>query len=89
MNVVFRESFEKDLKKLGGNAEILDRLRLTIERIEAAATFESIPNVKQSQGWSGYYRIRIGDDRLGLKRDGDDVVVLRVLHRRDIYRRFP
>ncbi|MEM1043275.1 MAG: type II toxin-antitoxin system RelE/ParE family toxin [Bacteroidota bacterium] len=40
------------------------------------------------QGWSDYYRLRIGDYRLGLKLEEETVIVLCFLHQRDIYRRF-
>ena len=36
-----------------------------------------------------YYRARIGDHRLGIALEGDVVVLVRFLHRRDIYRLFP
>lgn len=89
MKVVFRRSFERDVKKLRGNAQVLTRLKQVLEQVEAVEDFSAIPNVKPMQGWSRYYRIRIGDYRLGLKFEDDTVTVLRFLHRRDIYRRFP
>ncbi|WP_420457343.1 type II toxin-antitoxin system RelE family toxin [Rubrivirga sp.] len=89
MRVIFRKSFERDLKKLRGNAQLLARLQQVIEQVETAEEFGAVANVKRMQGWSSYYRIRIGDYRLGLKLEEDAVVVLRFLHRREIYRRFP
>jgi len=35
----------------------------------------------------GSYRFRIGDYRVIFDLEGDDIVILRVGHRRDIYRR--
>ncbi len=49
----------------------------------------SIPNTKAMKGYSNRYRIRLGDYRVGIEVDGDDVEVFRVLHRRDFYRYFP
>ncbi|MGB3543682.1 type II toxin-antitoxin system RelE family toxin [Rubrivirga sp.] len=89
MRVVFRKSFERDLKKLRGDAQLLSRLRQVIEQVEAAEEFGAVTNVKRMQGWSDYYRVRIGDYRLGLKLEEDTIVVLRFMHRREIYRRFP
>lgn len=42
-------------------------------------------------GYQIYYKIRIGDYRIGLRIVAQDNVVdfLHVLHRRDIYRKFP
>ncbi len=42
-------------------------------------------------GYQFYYKIRVGDYRIGLYINTDEqrVEFQRVLHRRDIYRRFP
>ncbi len=36
-----------------------------------------------------YWRIKIGEYRLGLEKDGDKIILVRILHRKDIYRYFP
>ncbi|NET50360.1 MAG: type II toxin-antitoxin system RelE/ParE family toxin [Merismopedia sp. SIO2A8] len=36
-----------------------------------------------------FYRIRIGDYRIGIIAKGDLVSFIRVLHRREMYRNFP
>lgn len=36
-----------------------------------------------------FYRIRVGDYRIGFMLDNDILVFMRVLHRKDIYRYFP
>jgi mRNA interferase RelE/StbE len=41
------------------------------------------------RGSREYFRIRIGDFRLGLKLEGDTLVFIRFLNRKDIYRYFP
>ncbi len=43
------------------------------------------------RGYRSYYRIRVGDYRIGLRLDFDRQVIefRRVLHRRRIYRLFP
>ncbi len=89
MRIAFRQSFERDLKKLRSNTPLLARVQQVVEEVEAAEAFGAVANVTKMQGWSSYYRIRIGDYRLGLKLQEDEVVFLRCLHRRDIYRRFP
>lgn len=53
---------------------------------------ESFPQIKAMKGGAGYLRIRIGDYRLGLRRENDDsggIILLRVMHRSEIYRHFP
>jgi mRNA interferase RelE/StbE len=46
-------------------------------------------NVRKIQGYEEYFRIRIGDYRLGIKMTKDYIEMLRFLHRKDIYRKFP
>jgi mRNA interferase RelE/StbE len=49
----------------------------------------SIRGVKRLSGQTDYYRIRIGDWRIGLKIVGNTVTFVRWLHRREVYRYFP
>ncbi|MFI5163682.1 MAG: type II toxin-antitoxin system RelE/ParE family toxin [Bacteroidia bacterium] len=41
------------------------------------------------EGYKDFFRIRIGDYRIGLLIHGNSVDVLRVLNRKDIYKYFP
>jgi len=41
------------------------------------------------EGYEHYYRIRVSDYRIGIKIEGDILVFMRVLHRKEIYRYFP
>ena len=68
---------------------MLRRIREAIERVEAAETLDELPNLTKFNGASGIYRIRVGDHRIGIAVEGDEVEFVRCLHRRDIYRYFP
>ncbi len=48
-----------------------------------------IHNLKKLTGYQLYYRIKIGDYRIGLKFENQLLVFERVLHRKDIYNFFP
>ncbi len=70
----------------------------TRKKVEAIAFGEDIKQdpflqgkVQKLKGHSNYYRVRVGNYRIGLYIDLTDEVVefRRVLHRKDIYRRFP
>jgi mRNA interferase RelE/StbE len=51
---------------------------------------DSIHNLKKLRAASGsYYRIRIGEYRIGLIFSGGIVTFVRCLHRKEIYRYFP
>lgn len=50
---------------------------------------EEIPSLKRLRAKGPYYRIRVGDYRLGLSIENDRATFVRILHRREIYRYFP
>ena len=88
MKVEFKESFLKDLERVR-DAAIRRRVKEIIEQVETAETPSDITNLKKLRGSERYYRIRTGDYRIGLVLEGDTVVFVRFLHRKDIYRYFP
>jgi mRNA interferase RelE/StbE len=45
--------------------------------------------LKKLKTGMAYYRLRIGDYRLGMVIEGDGVKFVRLLHRSEIYRYFP
>ncbi len=88
MKVEFKKSFLKDLDCVR-NKDIKKRVKETIERVEQAQTLQGIGNLKKLRGGERYYRIGIGDYRLGLVLEKDTVIFVRFLHRKDVYRYFP
>ena len=89
MRLEFRSSFSRDLRRIR-NADVLDRVLSVIEELEAAPDIAEIPSAARLTSDRGrYYRMRIGDYRLGAALEGDALVLVRFLHRRDIYRFFP
>ena len=58
-------------------------------RQEGSEELDLIANVKVMKGHPDYFRVRIGDYRLGLKRIDGGVKIIRFLSRGDIYRKFP
>lgn len=79
----------KDIDALGSNADIRKRLLEAIQRLKQIETLNEIHGIKKIEGYSDYYRLRIGDYRLGIKLTGGGLELIRFLHRKDIYRRFP
>lgn len=88
MKIRFRKSFTRDLKKLKDPA-VLKRVRAVIAELETAQQLDEVTNVKKVSGGENFYRIRVGDYRLGIVLESDTVELVRCLHRRDIYRYFP
>jgi mRNA interferase RelE/StbE len=88
VNTRFRESFDQDLSALT-DAGLLRRIRRVIEQVEAARTFQQIPNLKRLEARGKYYRIRVGDYRVGFVFEQGAVTFVRCLNRKEIYRYFP
>lgn len=79
--IVFAEQSVKDLKKIDVNVKkrILDKvLKFSKSPLEHA--------VKLINSSLGEYRFRVGDYRVIFDVRGDTILVLRIGHRREIYR---
>jgi len=90
MEIFFKKTFIKDFKKLPKDIQ---------EKVREICLF-IFPNIKnlnelknlsinKMQGFNSYYRIRIGNYRIGFKKEGLTIIFMRALHRKDIYRFFP
>jgi mRNA interferase RelE/StbE len=88
LKVRFKESFVRDLRALKEKA-LRGRIRTLIEDVERASSLGEVANLKKLRSGGAYYRIRIGDYRVGVALEEDVAVFVRMLHRREIYRYFP
>jgi len=81
-NIGYKKSVERDLKKLP-KAEA----RRVLDQIEAELSerAEAFPVLKGP--FAGLRQFRIGDDRVIYAILGDEVLVLRTGHRKDVYRK--
>ena len=90
MVVLFKPSFVKDCRKLP------EKIRQEVEevcfnifpKISGLAEFKLYP-LRKIRGFRFYWRIKIGNYRIGFRKNGSEVVFMRVLPRKDIYRYFP
>ena len=60
-----------------------------IENIEVALDLRTVPDVKKLKAKGNYYRIKLGDYRVGITVTKDEVTFVRCLDRKEIYRYFP
>ena len=88
MKVEFHRSFERDLRRVR-DRNLLERVEAVLVELEGSETLDSISNIKAMKGHPDYFRVRIGDFRLGFRRIDDSVRIIRFLSRGDIYRKFP
>jgi len=88
MNVDFKSSFLRDIKKVK-DADLLRLIDLEIISAENAATINNIDSLKKLSGHKTAYRIKINDYRIGFVIDNETITFVRFLHRKDIYKFFP
>ena len=88
MNVRIDKSFERDIKRIR-DKDLLVKIADTIEQVQGAANQKEIKNLKKLKGFQSYYRIRLGDYRIGLSIEETKVDFIRFLPRKDVYKYFP
>jgi mRNA interferase RelE/StbE len=88
VRVEFRESFAKDLKNVKDKG-LLKRAKEVVESVERANTLDEIHNLKKLKGSGNYFRLRVGDYRVGIALEDDVVIFVRFLNRKDTYKYFP
>jgi len=88
MQCFYKKTFLKDLTKL----PIRDRKKiekLVFVDIPKLNNIFGIQDIKKMKGYKDYYRIRIGNYRVGCKIAEKEITFYRVKSRTDIYRVFP
>ena len=88
MEVRYHAQFNRDLGRLR-NPNLAHRIEQIISELKAASSLTEVRGVRRLGGEGRHYRIRIGEHRLGITRDGDAIILRRLLHRSEIYRNFP
>jgi len=88
MIVKIDKSFVKDVGRIK-DQRLRIRIADCIAQVQNSDSLTQITSLKKISGESEYYRIRLGDFRLGLKVTGAFVIFIRALHRKEIYRYFP
>ena len=88
---MFKTSFWKALSLTPKH--IQEATREIITKIEHAKSLaETGLDVKKMEGQKAnekYYRIRVGDWRIGCKLESPSVIIITILHRGSIYKLFP
>jgi len=88
MKTAFKASFLKAIKKIDSN-QLKTDIANAILNVESAESLRQISQLKKLKGYKQYYRIRIGNYRIGIKIEGDTVFFVDIDHRSNIYRIFP
>lgn len=89
MTVEYDKSFEKWLSKISDKA-LLKKIEKVIIQLETIQTLDQISNLKKLTGYKNYFRVPIGNHRLGFELTKKSTIRLLIIaDRKDIYKRFP
>ena len=90
MQVYFKPSFIRDFKKLP--TDIAEEVKAVcfgiFPKINSLPELVEYP-LRKMRGFKFYYRIKLRQFRIGFKKENNEVIFMRVLPRKDIYRHFP
>ena len=90
MNTDFKPRFLHAIKKITDDL-LLEVIEQAICSVEEAKTVKDIPELKKLKGYKNgiYYRIKLGDYRIGVTIENNLVTFVVFRHRKDIYKLFP
>ncbi len=60
-----------------------------IDEVEKVNSLQEIKNLKKLSGFNNYFRIRVGEYRIGIYLNKDTIEFAAIDHRKDIYKHFP
>ena len=88
MKTLYSKKFLKDLAIIPKNERVNIEV-FVFENLVKSNSLAEIGKCEKLRGYQNFYKIRVGNYRLGLKLEGETLILERVLHRKDIYRYFP
>lgn len=90
MKITLKKTFLRDL------AKVTEPQKTEVKRFlevlsQNPLMLETFPHIKKLRGKKSghFFRVRFGDYRLGYEKKTDEIIIYRILHRKDIYRYFP
>ncbi len=91
MEVIIKKSYLKDLKKVpkpifAASDFIIDKLKASTSLENSGVDYIKMEGQKKGEN---YYRIRIGDWRIGIEYVSPTIVIICILSRGTIYKKFP
>jgi len=88
MKISYKKQFLKDLSTLPQT--IRKKIeKLVFDLIPVESCSEIMNRMSKMKGCENYYKIRVGDYRIGIFIQNDFLEFKRILHRKEIYRYFP
>ena len=89
MELHFTKTFLKDLAKVQPVKRRKQIEEFVFEIMPLSLSLESLDLAEKKTGYENFYKIRFGDYRIGLNKTSTHIELIRVLHRKEIYKVFP
>ena len=90
MKLTLKKMFLKDIQKVEEpqKSQVKDFLEKLYVKPSILENYQNIKKLKGEKK-GNFYRIRFGEYRLGYEKREDEIIIYRVLRRKEIYRYFP
>ncbi len=88
MKIEYDKSFYRDIKKIK-DKQLSSKLKNVIKELKSIKNINELRNVKKMRGTDYLYRLKVNNYRLGFELNENTVILLKFLHRKDIYKYFP
>jgi len=88
MNTEFTRKFSQQVIACN-DQKIKNKIREIIQFCTEISSLSEIRNIKKLSGYKNFYRIRIGDYRIGIEINKDTIIFAAFDHRSAIYKYFP
>ncbi len=90
MNLKITKKFYKDLWKIK-NIKVIEQIEKIIIDFDSLDFVDLVWNykIKKIVWYKKFYRLRMWDYRLWFSLDNNEIIFMRILHRKEIYKYFP
>ena len=88
MNTFYKPLFKRHIKKITDKS-LKEEIKQAIRSVEEANDMRDIPELKKLKGYKIFYRIKVGDYRIGVTIENNLVTFVVFMPRKDIYKSFP
>jgi mRNA interferase RelE/StbE len=89
VQVAYTKTFLKDLAKVVPQKRRQQIEKFVFDELPLLPSVESAGNIEKMIGHKNHYKVRFGNYRVGIIKSGNQLELLRVLDRKDIYKFFP
>ena len=88
MQIELTRKFQKQVENCN-DKHIISKILDIIQAVIASENLNEFPNLKKLTGYKNFFRIRLGNYRIGLVIEDKTIVFAAFDHRSDIYKYFP